>query len=245
MRSRTRKQLGQTETGEKIRNTAFDVFARRGFDGTSLREICEAAGVNSAAVNYHWRSKEELWGAMFEEVARRVLAVIAQHLDHEKPPAEVLTETLGALFDAMADDPRAARIVAWATLQSDSMDFEHLSTAFSPAVQLLIDSVKQMQTRGEIAAEVDVETAISMLFGQFLYVLVNSAGQRFTWGHDLSDPAYRARMKAQLLRATKLVLGLGEGAATARRARGGAHGCDPASDCGDGAPAWRARAGDA
>jgi AcrR family transcriptional regulator len=218
MRTRTRKAPGQTGTGERIRNTAFDVFARRGFDGTSLREISEAAGVNSAAVNYHWRSKEELWGAMFEEVARRILAVIAHRFDHEKPRPEALLEVLGALFDAMAEDPRAVRIVAWAMLQADSMDFQHLSQAFTPAVRLLVDSVKAMQRRGEIDAAVDVETAISTLFGQFLYVLVNSAGQRFVWGQDLSDLAYRARMKAQLLRATRLVLGLdGGGGAAARR----------------------------
>lgn len=208
MRNRKGRQLGETGTGERVRATAFDVFARRGFDGTSLREICEAAGVNSAAVNYHWRSKEDLWAAMFEEVGRRILAIVAVHHDSDKPRGEQLLEILGALFDAMADDSRPLRIVAWAMLQADSVDFNRLSAALTPALRLLIDSVKQMQIAGEIESTVDVETAISTLFGQFLYALINSPGQRHVWGHDLSDRVYRARMRAQLLRATVLVLGL-------------------------------------
>lgn len=56
-------------TKERILNAAEALFAQRGFDGASLRQLTSAAGVNLAAVNYHFGSKDKL----VEEVFRRRL----------------------------------------------------------------------------------------------------------------------------------------------------------------------------
>jgi AcrR family transcriptional regulator len=54
-------------TKERILGAAETLFAQRGFDGASLRQLTSAAGVNLAAVNYHFGSKEKL----VEQVFRR------------------------------------------------------------------------------------------------------------------------------------------------------------------------------
>jgi AcrR family transcriptional regulator len=56
-------------TKERILSAAEALFAQRGFDGASLRQLTAAAGVNLAAVNYHFGSKEKL----VEQVFRRRL----------------------------------------------------------------------------------------------------------------------------------------------------------------------------
>lgn len=56
-------------TKQRILGAAEELFARQGFDGASLRQLTAAAGVNLAAVNYHFGSKENL----IEEVFRRRL----------------------------------------------------------------------------------------------------------------------------------------------------------------------------
>ena len=45
-------------TKNKILDAADVLFADKGFNGTSLREITSQANVNLAAVNYHFGSKE-------------------------------------------------------------------------------------------------------------------------------------------------------------------------------------------
>ncbi len=47
-------------TPERILAAAETLFAEHGFDGTSLRQVTSAAGVNLAAVNYHFGSKDQL-----------------------------------------------------------------------------------------------------------------------------------------------------------------------------------------
>jgi AcrR family transcriptional regulator len=58
-----KSELGDTKS--KILDAAEELFVEHGFEATSLRLITTAAGVNLAAANYHFGSKEELFQAVF------------------------------------------------------------------------------------------------------------------------------------------------------------------------------------
>ena len=62
--------MAHTDTKKRILDAAEKLFARQGFYATSLRALTREAGVNLAAVNYHFGSKEELIKAVIE---RRML----------------------------------------------------------------------------------------------------------------------------------------------------------------------------
>lgn len=47
-----------------ILSAARDVFAQKGYDGTSMREVADAAGVNNAMIYYHFKDKRELYRAV-------------------------------------------------------------------------------------------------------------------------------------------------------------------------------------
>ena len=67
-------------TKDQILDAAEKLFAEHGYDAASLRDITAEAGVNLAAVNYHFSSKEALFGAVFvrkvEPVSRRRLDLL-------------------------------------------------------------------------------------------------------------------------------------------------------------------------
>jgi AcrR family transcriptional regulator len=47
---------------------AMEVFADKGFDSATVRDICGLAKANVAAVNYHYGSKDGLYAAVLEEI---------------------------------------------------------------------------------------------------------------------------------------------------------------------------------
>lgn len=70
-----------SETKERILDAAERLFAARGISGTSLRAVTRAAGVNLAAVHYHFGSKEALCQAV---LARRIHPLNLERLERLK-----------------------------------------------------------------------------------------------------------------------------------------------------------------
>ena len=99
-------------TKERILDTAERLFAEQGYTATSLRAIIAAAGVNLAAVHYHFHSKEALLEAV---ILRRALPANQERvalLDQceqaagDGPPAlEKIIEAFVAPTFRMANDP--------------------------------------------------------------------------------------------------------------------------------------------
>ena len=72
----------QFSTKDRILGAAEELFAQRGFVGTSLRQVTSRADVNIAAVNYHFGSKENLINEVFrrrmDEMSRQRLSQLEQ-----------------------------------------------------------------------------------------------------------------------------------------------------------------------
>jgi AcrR family transcriptional regulator len=56
-----------TEKHKQILEKAEELFAHKGFDGATVRDIADAAGVNLAMISYYFGSKEKLMEALFQE----------------------------------------------------------------------------------------------------------------------------------------------------------------------------------
>ncbi|HIK14187.1 MAG TPA: TetR family transcriptional regulator [Leptolyngbyaceae cyanobacterium M33_DOE_097] len=99
-----------TDTKEQIISVAERLFAERGFAGTTLRSVVSEAGVNLAAVHYHFGSKEELFRAVVVRLARpiveRELTLLEElRQEHEVPSIEaILTALLKPNLEILAQD---------------------------------------------------------------------------------------------------------------------------------------------
>ena len=66
-------------TREQILQSAAQCFAECGFEGTSLRNIGEAAGINFQSIRYHFGSKEDLWEAVVASLSHQALEAGIHH----------------------------------------------------------------------------------------------------------------------------------------------------------------------
>ncbi len=68
-------------TEEKIFEAATEVFVEKGMDGARMQDIANHAGINKALLHYYFRTKEKLFTAVFEMIARNMLKKFAPVLD--------------------------------------------------------------------------------------------------------------------------------------------------------------------
>jgi AcrR family transcriptional regulator len=97
-------------TKERLLQVAKELFAQKGFHGTSTREITQRAGTNLSSLYFHWQSKENLYIAVYRqlfqllaELAQEVVDLLEDGLHSHKPLEEVIepvTDRVFAFFEA-------------------------------------------------------------------------------------------------------------------------------------------------
>ena len=105
-------------TALRIMDVAEELFARQGYDGTSLRQIAEGAGIQEPGLYNHFSGKQGL----YEAVLYRALNPMAEALGQQLEQAEGLrdyTDLPAQMTDLLLDHPRMAALFQQA-LQGDS-----------------------------------------------------------------------------------------------------------------------------
>lgn len=78
--------MNERATDERVIEAAIALFARQGYNGTSVREITRAADANLGAVTYHFGGKRALYGRALERcIGPLALRIAAATRDGEGP----------------------------------------------------------------------------------------------------------------------------------------------------------------
>jgi AcrR family transcriptional regulator len=96
------------ETRDRLLEAAGEVFAEHGFRDATIREICEKANANVAAVNYHFGDKEELYAAVFDYARTCAVAQFNESVSPAIPAEERLRVFIRAVLTRFFDQGRPA-----------------------------------------------------------------------------------------------------------------------------------------
>jgi AcrR family transcriptional regulator len=105
-----------TETGDSARvrvlDAAVDLFARQGYDGTSVTQVINQAGVAKGGFYHHFTSKEALLYEVYGDLITRQLASMDAILAGDAAPADTLRALILDLVESTAASAQQA-LVFW------------------------------------------------------------------------------------------------------------------------------------
>lgn len=127
----------------RILAEATAMFADRGFHGVTIRDLAARAGVNIAAINYHFRSKEDLHAAVIDTAlsqwSSEVLSI--ETLGADAGLEAVLHHVMSALIAPVIDRDHnhlVLRLLAWNILESSASHLQGRVNAFAIVLSQLL-----------------------------------------------------------------------------------------------------------
>lgn len=104
---------------DKILDASVPLFAAKGFEGVSMREVATAVGMTPAALYYHFPDKEQLYLALIAQVFNERLPPLIAQMAGEGEPGRRLEGLVHGLVRLVHAEPTLVRLGQWIMLDAD------------------------------------------------------------------------------------------------------------------------------
>ena len=199
--ARARRGEKGRRTAEKILDVAEEVFAERGFDGATLREVASRVGIRIPSLYNHFASKDALYAAVLERGIGPVLQTLAASAaDDQQSRSRILEETLAVL----AERPNLPRLVLHETLAGG----RHLRGMLEAWLGPVLLQAQELVERGPTAERWKPEQLPHLVLAMYNIVVGYFAAApiyRDIDGRDLLSPEALRRQADFMQRLTELL----------------------------------------
>jgi len=160
------KSSAETSSRSAILRAATEEFALKGYAGARTDGIAHAAGVKHTLLFYHFKRKEQLYGAVLETVFSDWAERVSRALDERATPKQRLLVYINAYFDFVAEFPFAPRLVQQEQLRQRTVGSEHLHRLaeryIRPVHRKLVELLREGISSGEFR-DLDIEHCVHSL----------------------------------------------------------------------------------
>jgi len=205
-------------TKARILAEAEAVFAAKGFAGASTREIAAKAAVNISSLHYHWKSKETLYYAVFQNIYDRIVDLVRRAIPTEVGPASgrrIVDGAMGALFDFFADNPNVPKLLVRRLLENEESHIDIERNILVPAWKVFA-AWTQLYS-GRKLKDVDSQLFMLSIHSVVLLFLLDSRHFTSLLGGSVHTPAIRRRVRAHVIGLVKTLLGPAAGVTSMAR----------------------------
>ena len=101
----------EANTEQIVLNAARKVFTQKGFDGARMQDIADEAGINKSLLHYYFRSKDNLFEAIFEDALGTLLLPMASILVSDSSLFEKISHFTDKYIDILLKNPDIAGFV--------------------------------------------------------------------------------------------------------------------------------------
>ena len=186
-----------SSTKGRILAAAEEVFAAKGFQGASTREIATRAGVNISSLHYHWESKETLYFTVFRNVFDRIVALLrdtlAPVLSRQVKREAAIDLTMRELFDFFADNPNVPKLLMRRIVENEESEVGIEQEVLLPAWGVFAEWLGRYGRR----PVTDEESRLFMLsvYSVMLVYLLDSRSYRTLLGGSVRSGPLRERVR--------------------------------------------------
>jgi AcrR family transcriptional regulator len=191
------------DTREKIAATATRLFAAHGFHGVSTKQICDEAGANIAAVNYHFGTKENLYRALVKRFGDLGFQRLAHLLKVPTTPDEMKVRVemfLEESVDLFRSQPELSLLIFRDIHMMRELLHDIFEVSFLPLHKAVVGFIDGARRNGLIAKEIHPELAAGLLFDHVSNIARECPLRKMFTGFDISDPKDRDRLIKQTVR---------------------------------------------
>ncbi len=159
---------------EHIISTALQLFAEKGFEGTSIRDIAEKAAVNVAMVNYYFGTKEKLFEKIVEYKSLHTHVLLDEILHNKNLTAIQKIETIAdAYIERLFTHRMFHRLVQQELILNQRENLQcSIVNNFIPNALIIKDIIEDGIKKGDFK-KVDAELTIATLTGTINQVLLS------------------------------------------------------------------------
>ena len=195
-------------TKARILLNAEEVFATKGFAGAATREIAAKAGVNISSLHYHWKSKETLYYAVFQNIYDRIVELvrlsIPLEIDRSTSGRRVVEDAMGALFDFFADHPNVPKLLVRRLLENEESHVDIERKILVPAWKVF--AAWTQEYGGRKLKDVDSQLFMLTVHSVVLLFLLDSRHFTSLLGGSVHNPNVRRRVRAHIINLVKALL---------------------------------------
>jgi TetR/AcrR family transcriptional repressor of nem operon len=138
---------------------AMRVFWAKGYEATSLDDLCDATGLNRSSLYGTFESKRELYFKSLESYARNGTAHIAQRLDRHPVRQAFAMFIQGLIDDIVAGPGRRGCFVgncAAELARTDRQAADHVRESLRSIEAVFADALERARKRNELRADTDI-----------------------------------------------------------------------------------------
>ena len=143
------RSKNQIEKRAVILNAAERVFALHGFAGSRLIEISEKAGLPKSNILYYFRSKEDIYGSLCQDILENWLEAIGD-ISENSEPSDALKKYIVAKMELSKKRPFASKVFAMEIISGAPVIGDYLATELRSWVEDQAKIFRAWQERGQI-----------------------------------------------------------------------------------------------
>ena len=148
---------------DSLTDVAFALFAKRGFDATSMDEIAKAAGITKPSIYHHVTSKEALLRHGLERALSALFAVLDERASREGTPRDRLAYVVRRVAEVtMRMLPEVSVLFRVRGNSQTERDARERRRAFDSAV---VELVRAAQADGSLRGDLEPALVTRLVFG--------------------------------------------------------------------------------